>query len=119
MSFQHAPSNSLPAQPTPLVGRQDEVGAVCALLRRPTTRLVTLTGPGGTGKMRVALQVAAELLAELADGAAVVELAPILDPALVVATIAQTLGVPDIGQRPLLEDLKEHLRERRLLLVRL
>src|SRR5688572_12063466 len=78
---------NLAVQPTPLVGRQQEVSAVCELLRRPAVRLVTLTGPGGTGKTRIGLQVAEELLEQFDDGAMIVELAPIVDPVLVVPTI--------------------------------
>jgi predicted ATPase len=80
-------------------------------------RLVTLTGPGGTGKTRLGLQVAAELLDEFADGVYFVNLAPISDPELVISTIAQTLGVPESGGRPLLDSVKSYLREKQLLLV--
>src|SRR5262249_50522856 len=74
--------NNLPMQPTALVGREREVAALCALLLEPQTRLLTLTGPGGTGKTRLALQVAAEVLDACPDGAFFVDLAPISDPAL-------------------------------------
>src|SRR5262249_9722119 len=97
------PRTNLPAQPTPLIGRASEVEQVCTLLRTPDVRLVTLTGPGGVGKTRLALQAAAEVLHDFAHGAYVVNLAPISDPALVVATIAQTLGVKERGSRPVLE----------------
>jgi predicted ATPase/class 3 adenylate cyclase/Tfp pilus assembly protein PilF len=111
------PRTNLPAQPTPLIGRAREVEQVCTLLRTPDVRLVTLTGPGGVGKTRLALQAAAEALPDFAHGAYVVNLAPISDPALVVATIAQTLGVKEHGSRPLLERLTDELREQQLLLL--
>jgi class 3 adenylate cyclase len=72
--------NNLPAQPTPLVGRERELGEACDLLRGEGVRLLTLTGPGGIGKTRLGLQVAAELLDELEDGVFFVALAPITDP---------------------------------------
>jgi predicted ATPase/DNA-binding XRE family transcriptional regulator len=109
--------HNLPAQPTTLIGRTKEIAAVRDLLLRTDVRLVTLTGPGGTGKTRLALQAAAELLDNFADGVYVVMLEPISDPALVAPTIAQTLGVKErAGQAPL-ERLKAHLRDRRLLLL--
>ena len=92
----------------------------CSRGRAPTSghaRLVTLTGPAGTGKTHLGLQVAAELLDRFPDGAHFVGLAPIADPALVPATIAQALEIPDLGGRPVLDSLKEYLRTRRLLLV--
>jgi predicted ATPase/class 3 adenylate cyclase len=109
--------NNLPAQPTPLIGREVEQEAVRRLLGREEVRLVTLTGPGGTGKTRLGLQVAAELLEEFADGVFFVDLAPIRDPELVVGTIAQALGVRGAEGRPLGESLKEYLREKQLLLL--
>src|SRR5207245_1957088 len=71
--------NNLPAPPTPLLGRVQELEAVCGLLRREAVRLVTLTGPGGTGKTRLGLQIAAELLQDFPEGVFFVDLAPISD----------------------------------------
>ena len=109
--------SNLPIQATPLIGREHEVAATCALLRRVDVRLLTLTGSGGTGKTRLALQVAADLLDACANGVYFVALAPISDPTLVAATIAQALGISDIAGQPLLERLKAYLRSKQLLLL--
>jgi predicted ATPase/class 3 adenylate cyclase len=110
-----ARANNLPVQLTSFVGREAEIRAVGELLDR--ARLVTLTGPGGTGKTRLALQVAAERLTRYADGVFFVELAPIGDPELVASAIASALSVREAGDRPLLDTLHDWLRDRELLMV--
>ena len=107
--------NNLPLQLTTFVGRHDELRTVQDLLSRH--RLVTLTGPGGTGKTRLAVQAAAEALGEFRDGAFFVDLSPVTDPELVPAAIAETLGVREAPDRPFLEALAEHLRDRDVLLL--
>ncbi len=114
---ERALKHNLPASLTPLVGREREIAAVCALLSRPEVRLVTLTGPGGIGKTRLGLQVAAELSKLFPDGVFFVNLAPIGDVERVIATIAQTLGLWEAGDRPFLEQLQVYLRELYLLLL--
>jgi predicted ATPase/class 3 adenylate cyclase len=108
---------NLPAQPTALIGREHELADVAALLRRADVRLVTLTGSGGTGKTRLGLQVAAELLDNFAQGVYFVNLAPLSDPELVAIALAKTLGVKETNGRPLIEDLQAALRERQQLLL--
>src|SRR5258705_1226001 len=111
-SYRH----NLPPQPTPLIGREAEVAAVCEMLRNDDVHLLTLTGPGGTGKTRLALQAAAELLDDFHDGVFFVPLAPIRDPQFVAGALAQVLGLKEQGDRPLAEQLKAYLREKRALL---
>src|SRR6266849_4551721 len=110
-------THNLPAQLTPLIGREQEVAATCTLLRCPDVRLVTLTGTGGVGKTRLALQVATDLLDDFADGVSFVPLAPISDPGLVIPTIAQALDLKASGARPLLDLLTVFLRDKHLLLL--
>src|SRR5438034_5013645 len=107
----------LPVLFTPLIGREQEVAAVCAELAHPTVRLLTLLGAGGIGKTRLSLQVATQMRDQFADGVCFVPLAPIRDPALVLSAIAQVLDIRESGARPLLEQLKEALRHRQLLLL--
>jgi predicted ATPase/class 3 adenylate cyclase len=109
--------HNLPLQPTPFLGREREVREVVALLQRPDVRLLTLTGPGGTGKTRLALQAAAEVLDDVADGVFVVLLAPVAEPKLLPAAIATALGLREEGGRPLVERLRDFLSPKQLLLV--
>jgi predicted ATPase/class 3 adenylate cyclase len=108
------PSN-LPTPRTSFVGREQEVARLAELLRGPG--LLTLTGPGGSGKTRLALRVAGELLDDYADGVFFVELAPIIDPHLVPSSIADAVGARAEGRRAVLDTLREHLRDREVLLV--
>src|SRR5579864_1702755 len=89
----HLPIHNLPAQLTPLIGRDQEVEAACALLRRPEVRLLTLCGTGGVGKTCLALQVAAEVQESFPDGVFYIPLAPVTDSTLVLTAIAQGLRI--------------------------
>ncbi|MFN2471280.1 MAG: BTAD domain-containing putative transcriptional regulator [Gaiellaceae bacterium] len=108
--------SKLPAPASSLVGRGLERAAVTALLGRDDVRLLTLTGPGGTGKTRLALEAAAELAPGFVDGAAFVDLAPLDEPALVPATVARALDVVE-SEVATVERLKQALRPRAMLLV--
>lgn len=108
------PSN-LPADASELIGRDREAGEVRELVR--AKRLVTLTGPGGTGKTRLSLRVAREVMPEFPHGVFFVALEPIRDPGLVPATIAGALSLPEDPARPAADVLKERLRDRATLLV--
>jgi len=108
-------AHNLPAQLTSFVGRQRETAEVVQLLE--TTRLLTLIGPPGTGKTRLGLRVAAEVLDRFQDGVFFVDLAPIREPGLVATTIAQVLGIGESGGQPLLDTLKSALRHKQMLLL--
>jgi predicted ATPase/class 3 adenylate cyclase len=107
--------NNLPIQLTSFVGRARELEELQALLL--ANRLLTLTGPGGTGKTRLALSLAADVLERFADGVWLVELAPLADPTLVPQTVAAALGVREQPGRPILDVLLDSLRPKALLLV--
>jgi predicted ATPase/DNA-binding SARP family transcriptional activator len=110
------PSNTnLPVPLTSFVGRAAEMAEVIHLLQ--TTRLLTLSGPGGTGKTRLALEVATKLLDEYPNGVWLVELAPLADPTLVAQTMAATLGVREQPRRPILDALLDYVRTKTLLLI--
>jgi predicted ATPase len=102
---------------TSLIGRDELVASACALLRRDDVRLVTLSGPGGSGKTRVGLHVTAELAHDFADGSYIVLLAPVRDAARVASTIAGVLNVQEAGSRPIEDLLIAYLGERSVLLT--
>ncbi len=111
------PKNTLPVPLTSLLGREQEVAAVCTLLHRPEVRLLTLTGPGGIGKTRLGVHIATEMLETFADGVCFVSLASTSDPDVVLSTIASTLGLREAADWPLLERLQAYLRDKHMLLL--
>ena len=110
-------SRSLPEPPNLLVGRDRELDELCAALLRRDTRLLVLTGSGGSGKTRLALEAARRVAASFANGVALVELAPLRDPDLIVPAIVQALGLGDMVDEQSLDELATELRGRELLLV--
>ena len=115
------PGSGLPRVPTPLFGRDGVVAAVAEVVRRADgpggSRLVTLAGPGGVGKTRVAVAVGERVADAFADGVRFVDLAPLTDPSLVLPAVARAVGVDDRDPQPLGERLTAALRHRHLLLL--
>jgi predicted ATPase/DNA-binding XRE family transcriptional regulator len=111
------PLTNLPNEPTPFIGREREIAALTAVLQQSRARLVTLTGPGGSGKTRLALEVAAAQLGTYPDGIFLVSLAPLTDPELVAPTLAAVLGIKGNEHESLPAAIRRGLREKHLLLV--
>jgi predicted ATPase/Tfp pilus assembly protein PilF len=111
------PTHNLPAHVTSFIGREESMKAISDILQQEDVRLLTLTGPGGTGKTRLALQVAAKSIDKYEDGVYFIELAEASEPDLVVSKIAQTLGVREGGSITLLEGLKRYLRDKQILFL--
>ncbi len=111
------PRDELPAPPNPLLGRTSEQRALRDLLTDDDVRLVTLTGPGGVGKTRLAMELGSELRNTFADGVRFADLSAVTDPALVAASLAQSLGLRTVPNRPPIDDVVTYLRNRSLLLV--
>ena len=107
----------LPTPPNPLMGREDEKATLASLLTGAGPRLVTLTGPGGVGKTRLALEVAVEVAGTFPDGVAFVSLVPLVDPSLVIPAIGEALGLRESGGRSLAATLRSFVQDRQLLLV--
>jgi predicted ATPase len=115
--YTKSPQHNLPSQVTPFIGRQKELAATTELLKKDESRLVTLTGPGGTGKTRLAVQAGRNLIDRFKDGVYFVDLAPVREPEAALAAIGNTIGIRESGNRPLIDELKSKLQSKKLLLL--
>jgi AAA domain len=112
-----SPRCNIPSPPTPLVGREPLIGSACATLRDPDVYWLTMSGPPGVGKTRLALRMASLLSDFFTDGVYFVPLASMTEPALVLSGIVQSLSLKEAHHRSLLDHVKRHLREKHLLLL--
>jgi predicted ATPase len=117
VSVQTAPPNNLTKGLLPIIGREKEIAEIKNLLLQENVRLVTMTGVGGTGKTRLSQEIAQELLRDFPEGVFFINLAAITNFELVASTIAQSLGVKEAGGKPVIELLKDYLRDKRMLFV--
>lgn len=113
----HLSKSNLPLALTTLIGRERELDEVCSRLMQPKVRLLTLTGSPGTGKTRMAIEVATALLGDFEDGVYLVELAPLSDPAMVISVMARTLDLRETGGQSIEETLLAYVKDKRILLV--
>lgn len=109
--------SSIPIPPTALIGREEEMGQALTLIARDRVRLLTLTGPSGVGKTRLAIELAAHLADRFADGVAFVELSPVRDASLLPSVMGQALGLRETGAEHIGEQVSARLRDQELLLV--
>ncbi len=117
ISLSTVPPNNLSSELSPLIGREAELAEIMDLLRQPNTRLLTITGVGGTGKTRIAQAIAHESLMEFSDGVYFISLSAIENPELVIPIIGQTLGVQEESGKSLKERIGDYLREKKMLIV--
>lgn len=111
-----SPTN-LPAPLTPLIGAEETTATILDIIQRPGVRLLTLMGPGGVGKTRLAIAAGTGLLSKFRDGVFFIQLETLTDPALLIAQIARSLNIETSGANPLMDALKAYLRERQMLLI--
>ena len=114
---EQAHTHNLPVQPTPLIGREQDIASTSQLLRDTHVHLLTLTGTAGVGKTRLALQVAMDMIDDFADGVSFVPLASMSDPTFVAPAIAQTLGLREAEHQSTLDLLQAYLHNKHLLLL--